>query len=355
VRGLEDNTLLVLIIAVSLAFAWILWPFYGAILWAVVLAIVFAPLYRWLSSSLGQRRNLAALATVLIIVTMVILPLTLTAASLLQQATSLYERIHSGELDFGRFFEQVLDALPTWATNLLDRFGLTNLGALKERLSAALMQGSQYLATQALNIGRGTANFVVSLLVMLYLLFFFLRDGGALSRRIKDAIPLRAEQQNALFTQFTIVSRAMFKGNILLAALQGALGGIIFWLLGIHAPVLWAVVMAFMSLLPALGTAVIWIPVAVYFLATAAVWQGVVLIAYGTLVMGLVDNFLRPLLIGKGTKMPDYVVLLSTLGGLAIFGLNGFVIGPVIAAMFIATWEIFSGSRQGTQNDDISK
>jgi predicted PurR-regulated permease PerM len=158
--------------------------------------------------------------------------LTLTAASLLQQATSLYQTIHSGELDFGRFFQQVLDALPTWATNLLDRFGLTNLGALKERLSAVLMQGSQYLAAQALNIGRGTANFVVSLLVMLYLLFFFLRDDGALPRRIRDAIPLRAEQQNALFSKFAIVTRAMFKGNILLAALQGALGGIIFWLLG---------------------------------------------------------------------------------------------------------------------------
>jgi predicted PurR-regulated permease PerM len=113
--------------------------------------------------------------------------------------------------------------------------------------------------------------------------------------------------------------------------------------------------MAFMSLLPAIGTAVIWLPVAVYFLATGALWQGVVLIAYGTVVMGLVDNFLRPLLIGKGTKMPDYVVLLSTLGGLAIFGLNGFVIGPVIAATFIATWEIFSASRQGAQHDDTSK
>jgi predicted PurR-regulated permease PerM len=118
--------------------------------------------------------------------------------------------------------------------------------------------------------------------------------------------------------------------------------------------VLWAVVMAFISFLPAIGTAVIWLPVAVYFLATGAVWQGVVLIAYGTLVMGLVDNFLRPFLIGKGTKMPDYVVLIS-LGGIAIFGLNGFVIGPVIAAMFIATWDIFSASRQGTQTDDTSK
>jgi predicted PurR-regulated permease PerM len=354
VRSLEDKTFLLLIIAVSLAFALILWPFYGAVLWATVLATVFAPLYRRLLSSMPQRRNLAALATVLIIVTMVILPLTLTAASLLQEATSLYEGMRSGELDFGRFFQQFLDALPAWATNLLDRFGLTNLGAVQERLSAALMKGSQFLATQAVNIGLGTADFIVSLFVMLYLLFFLLRDGGALSRRIKDAIPLRAEQQRALFSKFTIVIRAVFKGNILVAALQGVLGGMIFWFLGINAPVLWAVVMAFLSLLPAVGAALVWLPVAIYLLATGAVWQGVVLIAYGALVISLVDNFLRPFLVGKDTKMPDYIVLISTLGGIAMFGLNGFVIGPVIAAMFIAAWDIFSASRQTMQNDRTS-
>jgi predicted PurR-regulated permease PerM len=180
-RNLEDNTLLLLTVAVSLAFAWILWPFYEAILWATVLAIVFAPLYRRLSSSMGQRHSLAALATILIIVTMVILPLTFIAASLVQEATSLYQRIQS-------------DALLTWATDLLNRFGLTNLSAIHERLSAALAQGSKYLAAQALSIGRGTANFIITLLLMLYLLFFFLRDGGELSRRIKNAIPLREEQ-----------------------------------------------------------------------------------------------------------------------------------------------------------------
>jgi predicted PurR-regulated permease PerM len=132
----------------------------------------------------------------------------------------------------------------------------------------------------------------------------------------------------------------MIKGNILVAALQGALGGIIFWLLGIHAPVLWGVVMALLSLLPAVGAALVWLPVAIYFLATGSVWQGVLLIGYGALVISLVDNFLRPFLVGKDTKMPDYLVLISTLGGIAAFGLNGFVIGPVIAAMFIAVWDL---------------
>ena len=338
-------------IAVSLAFAWILWPFYEAILWATVLAIVFAPLYRRLSITMRQQHSLAALATVLIVVTMVILPLTLIAAALVQEATNLYEKIESNQLDFGRFFQEFLDALPAWATDLLNRFGLTNLGAMHERLSAALLQGSKYLAAQALSIGKGTANFIVSLLLMLYLLFFFLRDGGSLSRRIRDAIPLREEQQRALFTKFAVVTRAMFKGNLLVAAVQGTLGGFIFWFLGIHAPVLWAVVMGFLSLLPAVGAAAVWLPVAIYFLATGAVWQGPVLIAYGAFVIGLVDNLLRPYLVGKDTQMPDYVVLISTLGGIAIFGLDGLVMGPVIAAMFIAVWDLFSASRQETQDN----
>jgi predicted PurR-regulated permease PerM len=354
VRDVEDHTLIVLLIAVSLAFAWILSPFYEAILWAIVLAIVFSPLYRRLSSLMGGRHSLAALATVLIILTLVILPLTLIAASLVQEATSIYDRLQSGELDFGRFFQEFLEALPAWATDLLNRFGLTDFSAVHARLSAALVQGSKYLAAQALSIGKGTANFIVSLLLMLYLLFFFLRDGAALNRRIRDAVPLRAEQQQALFSKFAIVTRAMFKGNLLVAALQGALGGLIFWFLGIHAPVLWGVLMAFLSLLPAVGAAGVWLPVAVYFLATGAVWQGLVLIAYGAFVIGLVDNLLRPYLVGKDTEMPDYVVLISTLGGIAIFGLDGLVIGPAIAAMFIAVWDIFTASRESVQKDGTS-
>jgi predicted PurR-regulated permease PerM len=162
---------------------------------------------------------------------------------------------------------------------------------------------------------------------------------------------LRPEQRRDLFGKFTTVIRATVKGNIVVALVQGALGGLIFWFLGVHAPALWAFVMAIVSLLPAVGAALVWFPVAIYFLATGALWQGVVLIAYGVLVIGLVDNVLRPILVGKDTKLPDYVVLIATLGGIAIFGLNGFVIGPVIAAMFMAVWDIFSASRSGIQTD----
>jgi predicted PurR-regulated permease PerM len=342
----EDKVFLGLVVAVSVAFGWILWPFYGAILWGVVAAIVFAPLYRRLLEGLQQRRSLAAIATVIIVVTLVILPLALVGAALAREASAVYGRIQAGELDLVRSFQQVLDALPLWVTGLLDRFGLASLGGVLEKLSAALLKGSQFIAAQALDIGQSTFGFFVDLFAMLYLLFFLFRDETTLSRRVRHAIPLRSEQLNGLLLKFTIVIRATVKGNLLIALLQGALGGVMFWFLGINASLLWAVLMAFLSLLPAIGSGLVWMPVAIYLFATGATWQGIVLIAYGAFVIGLVDNFLRPMLVGQDTKMPDYVVFFSTLGGIEAFGLNGFVIGPVIAAMFIALWDIFSASRQ---------
>jgi predicted PurR-regulated permease PerM len=353
-RSVENKAFLLLILAVSLAFLWIISPFYGAILWGTVAAILFAPLFRRLTKAMGQRRNLAAAATVTIIVIIVILPLTLIGMALVQEVSGVYRRVQSGELDLVRFFQQILDALPAWATHLLDRFGLVNLEGIQERLSASLMKGSEFFAGQAFSIGQGTFDFIANLFVMLYLLFFLLRDEAELFARIKRAIPLRAEQQQGLLLKFTVVIRATVKGDLLVALLQGTLGGLIFWILGIDAPLLWAVVMAFVALLPVVGAGLVWGPVAIYFLATGAVWQGLGLIAYGTLVIGLVDNFLRPILVGKDTKMPNYVVLISTLGGIATFGLNGLVIGPVIAAMFIAAWDIFSASRLKAQYDDTS-
>jgi predicted PurR-regulated permease PerM len=344
--GLEDKTFVLLIVAVSLAFAWILWPFYGSVFWGTVLAILFARPYRRLLTSMRQKRTLAALATVLIVLMIVILPLTLISVLLLQEGFSVYERVQSGELNIGQYFQQVFDALPAWVTDLLDRFGLTNLGLMQERLSTGLVKSSQFLAAQALSIGQNTFHLIVNLFIVLYLLFFLLRDGDDLTKRIRNAMPLHPEQQRDLLNRFTTVIRATVKGNVVVAMVQGALGGLIFWFLGVHAPVLWGVLMAFLSLLP-VGSALIWLPVAIYFLVTGAIWQGVVLIAFSVLVIGLVDNILRPILVGKDTKMPDYVVLISTLGGLAVFGLNGFVIGPVVAAMFIAVWDIVASSRAG--------
>ncbi len=342
---LEDKTFLLLLLIISLAFGWVLWPFYGAVFWGAVLAIMFNALFLRLLVMMPKKRTLAAVLTLFVILVLVILPVGLISGLLVSEATIVYQRVQSGDLSFGRYFQQVYDALPSWITGLLQRSGLDNLGLVQERLTSSLTKGSQFIATQALSIGQNAFDFFVSFFIMLYLLFFFLRDGVALSELIRDALPLETEIKRDLFSKCTTVVRATVKGNIVMAILQGSLGGLIFWFLGVHAPVLWGTVMAFLSLLPAVGAAVVWVPVAIYFFATGAVWQGAVLTAFGVLIIGMVDNVFRPILVGKDTKMPDYVVLVSTIGGMAIFGLNGFVIGPMIAVMFMATWGIFSKAR----------
>lgn len=340
--NLENKAFLLLLTLVTLAFGAILWQFHGAVFWGVILAILFAPLHRKLLRRMPTRRNLAALCTLGLCLIVVVLPMTAITASLIQEASAVYERMRSGQLNFGLYLQQVVAALPAWAAGLLDRFNLTTVGELQQKLSSVAVQASQFAATQALNIGQNTLQFLVSFGIMLYLLFFLLRDGSSLAQRIGQATPLDEAHKRQLVNKFTTVIRATVKGNIVVAASQGALGGLIFWILGIQGPVLWGVSMAFLSLLPAVGAGLIWAPVAIYFLATGAVWQGMVLAAFGVGVIGLVDNVLRPILVGKDTKMPDYVVLISTLGGMALFGLTGFVIGPVIAALFMASWDLFS-------------
>lgn len=342
----ENKFFILLLVVATGLFGWILWPLYSAVLWGMVIAILFAPLNRGLNRAFGFRRNLAALMSVTIIVLMVLLPMSLLGAALAREAAGMYTKIESGNLDLLKTMRELLAARPDWLGDLLSRFGVGNLADIQQRLSAALLRGSQYLAGQALDIGQSTFDFTVNLFVMVYLLFFLLRDGDLLAARIRRATPLGVDHQTRLLDKFTVVIRATVKGNMLIALIQGALGGLAFYVLGISGALMWAVVMAFLSLLPAVGAGIVWLPMALYLIASGSVWHGVGLIVWGMLVIGMVDNFLRPILVGKDTRMPDYVVLISTLGGLEVFGLNGFVIGPVIAAMFIATWDIYSIARE---------
>ena len=343
---LQYKTLLMLLVLVTIAFVWILLPFYGAVFWAVILGIIFAPLQRRLLLRLNWQRNLTSLCTLLICLVIAILPVIVISALLVQEGATLYKNVESGELDIASYLAEFKELLPPYLQHWLDRLGMGDLNGLRDKIAKGAMQGSQYLATQAFSFGQGTFDFVVSFFIMLYLLFFFLRDGQDLVRKIRIAVPLAEPQKRRLQLKFTRVVRATVKGNVVVAITQGALGGFIFWSLDIPSALLWAVIMAFLSLLPAVGAGIVWAPVAAYFLLSGMIWQGVVLSLFGVFVIGLVDNVLRPILVGKDTKMPDYLILISTLGGMAVFGLNGFVIGPVIAAMFIAAWQIFSKQRK---------
>jgi predicted PurR-regulated permease PerM len=348
-RQLEDKTFIWLVTLVSLAFIWVLWPFSGAILWATVLAVLFSPVYRSINAGTRGWRNLAAFLTLALILIVVILPFLVVANLVIREGASVYADVAAGRIDLTMDLPAIRSYLPEWLNGLLDRIELPDPVELRERLSALLVEGGQFLAGQAITIGQTTFHVVVSLFVMLYLLFFLLRDGRELSQRIGQALPLDGEPRQALFSRFALTINAIVKGSIVVALVQGALGGAIFWALGIRSPVLWGALMALFALLPVVGTSLVWAPVAIYLLATGAVAKGVVLLVFGVLVIGLVDNLLRPKLIGKDTKIPDYLVLISTLGGIATFGANGFVIGPVIAALFLAAWSVFAAERKEEQ------
>ena len=339
---LQRRFFLLLLALVTIGLLAILLPYYGAIFWAGILALLFTPLNRRLLTWLPKRRNLASLITLTVILVLVILPVALITSSLVQQAAAFWSQVQSGEFNLVRYLDQIIGLLPQFIRSHLEDLGLFSLEDVQKRLAESASQIGQYLAPQALNLGQMTLHLLVSFGIMMYLLFFLLRDGASLSAEVRRAIPLDSDSKGFLLNKFTTVIRATVKGNVAVAATQGLLGGLIFWFLGIQGALLWGVLMAFLSLLPAVGAGLIWGPVALYFLATGNVTQGIVLIAYGVFVIGLVDNILRPLLVGKDTKMPDWVVLISTLGGMSLVGINGFVIGPLIAAMFMATWDLFA-------------
>lgn len=335
-----------LLALVTIGFCWILMPFFGAIFWGAILAILFQPVQRWFAARFGKRRNLAALVTLSLIVLIVIIPLTFVAATLVQEIALAYQQIKAAQPNMTGWFQDVVHALPTSIQRILRGYGLTDIASVQKKLTDGAAAISQFVATQAFSIGQNAFQFIVSFGIMLYLVFFLLRDGGEIGRRVRRALPLDEDHKHLLLTKFTTVVRATVKGNIAVALVQGALGGLIFWILGIDGVLLWGALMAFLSLLPAIGAGLVWAPAAIYFGVTGQIWKCVILVVFCVGVIGLVDNLLRPILVGKDTKMPDWVVLISTLGGMALFGINGFVIGPLVAALFMASWDIFARADQ---------
>lgn len=351
-NSLFFRSFLLLLAIVTIAFIWLLIPFYGAIFWGIVLAIIFAPLQRKLLAKTKGKKTLSALISLVLIVLIVIIPLILITGALAQEVATLYKSMERGDLNIGRYMEQIVNVLPETVKSAVDRLVGGDINQLRERISDFALSSGQFLTKQAVNIGSNTFQFLVSLAIMLYLLFFLLRDGTELARHCRELVPLSEDQKSHLLRKFTTVVRATVKGNIAVAAVQGALGGIIFFILGIQGALFWGVLMAILSLLPAVGASLIWAPVAIYFFATGSLMQGVILTAFGVFVIGLVDNILRPILVGKDTKIPDYIILISTLGGISLFGLNGFVIGPLIAAIFMACWDLFPSAIK-RQNDNV--
>ena len=328
---------LILLGVVTLAFLWLTLDFIEPVFWAAVLAVIFNPLQRQLEALVGGRKTLAALISLLVIVLVVFLPLVLLGVAVSQEALTLYNRIQDGSVDLQQYVLRVNPLL----RELSIRLGIEP-GSIQQRIYQAAGLAAQTIATQAVVVGQNLLSVVAKTALMLYLLFFFLRDGDNLLTVLDDAIPMGDGRQRTLFSRFASVTRATLKGSLLIGLVQGAMGGLLFFFLGLRAPVFWGVIMAMLSLLPLVGPAIVWAPVAIYLMLTGSITKGIILAVGGVLVVGTADNILRPIFVGRETRMPDYMVLLSTLGGLSVFGPAGFVAGPVIAALFLSVWGMFA-------------
>lgn len=334
-----------LVTAATLAMAAVVLPFYGAFMWAAILALIFDPVQRRLLRRLGGHRNLVATLTLLGVLLMVVLPLAAITVSIAREVSQLAQSIQTGELDVLGMVQSGFDGLPAPLADLLSHFGIGDVQDLKARIEASAARVAQFVAGRALTLGQGTLEWGVELTVTVYLSFFMLRDGHLMSNQLWSALPLAEADKRQLRSRVTTAVRATIKGNFIVALVQGALGSIALAVLGVPGALLGGALMAVLSLLPAVGAALVWGPIAIYLAATGAVWSGLGLLAFGTLVIGLVDNLLRPILVGRDTQLPDWLVLLTTLGGIALLGLNGFVVGPVVASVFIAVWAIYRRHR----------
>ena len=340
VRSLENRAFLLLLALVTIAFAWTVKGFLLPIFWAIVLSVLFTPLFRRLRGWMGGRGTPAALVTLLVVFLSVVVPVVGMGWAVTGEAVEVYQRVQSGQIDLTEPIQTVEDFLPR-VNRRADELGI-DFDRIRENVTSGAVAASQTVASRLLDFGQQALQFTLLLAVTFYVLFFFIRDGDDLVAALIRALPLGDPREKRLFSRFANVTRATIKGTFVVAALQGSLGGIAFALLGLGSPILWGMMMAIFSLIPAVGPAIVWGPAAIYLFLVGSWGKAIILIAIGAGVIGVVDNALRPILVGRDAGMPDYLILLSTLGGLAAFGVSGLVIGPVVAGFFLTVWEIFA-------------
>ncbi len=343
-KRLEGGGYLLFLALITLGFAFIIWPFLLPILWAALAAIMFQPMFRWFRTKL-KGDNRAAIATLLVITIAVIIPAFLIGGVVVEQATSVVVAFQEGRIDLAAWFETIFSALPAVLRENLENSGLGSPELIQQRAQELALESSGLIARQAVSITGSAIGFVLAFGVGLYVAYFLLRDGKRIGTQIINHLPLGSDIAQQLANRFLSIVRATVKGSIVVGLTQGALGSITYWIAGMPSVVLLGLLTAFFSLLPAIGPAIVWAPVAIYLLAIGDIWQGVVVLIPGVAIIGMADNVLRPILVGRDTGIPDWIILISTLGGIATTGLAGIVIGPMAAGLFLAGWSILYQSR----------
>ncbi len=343
--------LLLLVAAISIAFVAMIRAFLLTILLAAIFTGLSYPVYEWLFRRFRGRSALAAIATLVVLLALVIGPLLAVLGAGANEALRVTETIRprlERLVDQPGEFNRRLRVLPGY--HYIEPYRAQIFMKAGELLGST----SAFFFAALSATTRATALFVFHFVILLYTMFFFLTDGPRLLNGILAYLPLTDADQQRMLDKFVSVTRATLKGTILIGAAQGLLGGLAFWAAGIDGAIFWGTVMTVLSIIPGIGGALIWVPASMILISSGDVWRGIALAAFCALVVGSIDNLLRPLLVGRDTQMHELLIFFSTLGGLLMFGVMGFIVGPILAALFVTVWEMFATALRSALEEPAS-
>lgn len=335
--------LIALLVILFVVFISMIHFFILPIILAAVFSGLFYPLYGRIKKLLWNRSSAASLVTCLILILLLLIPAYVIADLVAREAIALYQAAEAGfrgivggaDDDAFKWFEDLFEA------ELLKRLGLGNID-WQSSFEEIIKSSASILASVINKATRETFLFVTNIFITFFAMFFFFRDGEYIVQRLKYLSPLDEKYEDEIIRRFLSVSRATIKGTLVLAIIKGTMGGLTFWIFGVTSPVLWGVIMVILSIIPLVGAWLVMYPAGIIMILTGDVWQGVAVILIAAIPIGNIDNILLPKLVGRDTGMHELLVFISTLGGLSVFGIMGFVIGPIIAAMFMTILDVYS-------------
>jgi len=342
--NLRTAFVLLLVAAVTAFFLAVAWPFLKPLLLGALLAGLFHPLYRWITRVLGGRQSLGAAVTLLVLLVLGLGPLSVFLGIVVQQALTVSDQAipwlsqHLGAASTYNVHEWLVRRFPSLAEYIPSQ------EQLLQQVGTAAKTAGAFLVNFAASMTALTATFLLNLFVMLYAMFFFFRDGHTILERIFYYLPLNDEDETRMLARFTSITRATVKGTLVIGAIQGALAGVAFWVAGIDGAALWGTVMTILSIIPGIGAPLVWVPVVIVLFLNGQYLTATLLLVWCAAVVGTIDNFLRPVLVGRDAKMPDLLILIGTLGGLFLFGPIGFIVGPIICGLFLTVWDIYGAT-----------
>jgi predicted PurR-regulated permease PerM len=338
--GHEKNNnipLFIILGLVTLLFLYLLKPFFFPIFWAAVIAGIFQPLYLQINRRL-HRPTVSTAIIILVFAVIILLPLGIIASLAFNESVQLYGKLNPNAQDIDGGFQHMLNII---ANNPLTKFFNVNEALVSEKAAQVVRSITNYIFVHLTDLTQNTLAFVVQFAIMIYTLFFFVRDGDKFFKAAIRILPLGMGRERFLYDRFSVTARSTLKVTLIIGGIQGILGGIIFYITNIEGALIWGLLMILMAIVPLVGCSIIWGPAGILMLITGHIWEGILILAFGVLVISMIDNFLRPVLIGKDVEMHPLLIFLSTLGGIILFGFSGFVIGPIITSLLIAIWDMY--------------